>query len=482
MSLKTLDPVTGGGLGDEPHDAILDRAFSRVTGSAPIDGNEIRLLKDAEENYPAWLEAIAQARHRIHFENYIIADDEIGRAFAEALSERARHGMRVRLVYDWWGCLTKASSSFWSRLRAAGVEVRAFNPPQLSSPLACLRRDHRKVLTVDGEIAFVSGLCLAKAWLGNPAEGIPPWRDTGVELRGPIVREVDAAFAESWALAGGQMPDEDPPADGVVEGAGPVRVRIVRGRPGQLSTYRLDQLIASAARHTLWLTDAYFVATTAFVQALTEAARDGVDVRLLVPGSSDVPAIQTLARSGYRPLLAAGIRVFEWNGSMLHAKSAVCDGRWARIGSTNLNLTSWLTNWELDVTVEDEGFAGLMEEAYLADLGNATEVVLGDRRRVLPAAAARAAGGHWQKGSGGRIAAGAVGLGSTAGAAITGSRPLNATEGRVVAKIGLSFLVLGLLIGFFPSLLALPVAAALLWFGCGLLARAWRLRKDAAGA
>lgn len=482
MVLATSQKAQAASARPELHDAILDRAFSRITGSGPVDGNSVRLLKDAQENYPAWLDAIAGARRMVHFENYIVADDEVGRAFADLLAERARAGVRVRFLYDWWGCLGKASSRFWSRLQQAGAEVRPFNPPQPSSPLAWLRRNHRKVLTIDGEVAFVSGLCLAEAWRGSPVENVAPWRDTGVELRGPAVADVDVAFAESWALAGAGLPDEDrfwAPSPIL---PGTMRVRVVRGRPGQLSTYRLDQLIAAASRHRLWLTDAYFVATTAYVQALTEAARDGVDVRLLVPGANDVPAVQTLARSSYRPLIEAGIRIFEWNGSMLHAKSAVCDGRWARIGSTNLNLASWLTNWELDVTVEDVEFARTMEATYLQDLAGATEIVLDSRHRVHPAAEPREAGARRHAGSGGRIAAGAVGLSNMAGAAITGSRPLSATEGRVVAKIGLFLLGLALLLGLFPKLLALPVVATLAWLGCGLLLRAWRLRKDLGGA
>jgi cardiolipin synthase len=465
----------------ESHDAILDRAFSRVTGSEPLTGNAVRLLKDATQNYPAWLDAIRDAERTIHFENYIVADDEVGGRFAEALIERARQGVRVRFLYDWWGSFGKAGWGYWNRLRAAGIEVRGFNRPQMSSPLACLRRDHRKVMTVDGRVAFVSGLCLARSWLGNPEAGVPPWRDTGIELRGPVVADVDQAFAENWLLAGGTILPEERILPEDLPEAGPILARVVRGRPGQLSTYRFDQLVAAAARHTLWLTDAYFVATTAFVQVLTEAARDGVDVRLLVPGSIDVPGVQTLVRSGYRPLLEAGIRVFEWNGPMLHAKSAVCDGRWARIGSTNLNLTSWLTNWELDVTIEDVGFARLMEATYLEDLGNATEVVLDERRRVHPMGSAPRPAhlppGQRHKGSGGRFAAGAIGLGSTAGAAITGSRPLSATESRVIAKIGIAFLALALLFGFFPKAVVFPVALALAWLGSGLLLRAWRLAR-----
>src|SRR5687768_17251140 len=139
--------------------ALADQAFSRAGGAALIDGNSVRLLRDARENYPAWLEAIAGARARIHFENYIIREDETGELFADALVRKAREAVKVRLIYDWLGCFGKASSKFWNRLRAGGVEVRCYNPPRLESPLGWLSRDHRKMLSVDGEIGFITGLC-----------------------------------------------------------------------------------------------------------------------------------------------------------------------------------------------------------------------------------------------------------------------------------------------------------------------------------
>ena len=300
-------------------DAIFELAFARITGSRPVDGNSIRLLKDAVENYPAWLDAIARAERTIHFENYIIADDRVGAEFARALAQRARAGIRVRLLYDWWGSFRTTLSSFWRDLAIAGVEVRAFNPPRLSSPLGWVSRDHRKVITIDGRIGFVSGLCVARSWAGDPEKGIAPWRDTGVELCGPVVADIDRAFAASWGTCGTQLPPEDLVDPDRVFAPGSVRARVVQGAPGRLSTYRVDQLVASAARKTLWLTDAYFVATTTYVRALIEADRDGVDVRLLVPGSSDLPVVQAMVRTGYRPLIEAGVRVFEWNGPMLHA-------------------------------------------------------------------------------------------------------------------------------------------------------------------
>jgi cardiolipin synthase A/B len=454
----------------------LDRAFARITGGERVAGNAVRVLRDAEENYPAWQEAIAGAGTTIHFENYIIADDAIGRAFADLLIERARAGVRVRLMYDWFGSLWRARRSFWARLAAEGVEVRAFNPPDLRAPLDVVRRNHRKVITVDGRIGFVSGLCVADSWTGDPRRNIEPWRDTGIELHGPAVADLDHAFAETWAVAGARLPGEELVPRRDIPPAGPVLARIVKGRPGQLSVYRLDQLVAAAARETLWLTDAYFVANNAYVRALVEAARDGVDVRLLVPGSSDVPLVQGLTRVGYRPLIEAGVRVFEWNGSMLHAKSAVADGSWARIGSSNLNLTSWMTNWELDVTIEDREVAAELEAQYEEDLAHATEIVLSERHRVRRAAAGPLPHPR-RKGSGSRVAAGAIGLGSTVGAAITGSRLLSATEAPHVATVGAALLALGALAWLFPRAVIWPLVAILAWRGVTLLLRAWRLRR-----
>ena len=170
----------------------------------------------------------------------------------------------------------------------------------------------------------------------------------------------------------------------------PAAARVVASTPGSASLYRLDPLVASLARRTLWLTDAYFAGTSIYVQALRAAAEDGVDVRLLVPGpGSDIPLVQAISRAGYRALLRSGVRVFEWNGPMLHAKTAVADARWARVGSTNLNLSSWVGNRELDLVIENEAFGQAMEEMFALDLTNSTEIVLEPRHRVRPAGGVR---------------------------------------------------------------------------------------------
>ncbi|HEV2604330.1 MAG TPA: phospholipase D-like domain-containing protein [Microvirga sp.] len=462
------------GLAPARGDERLERAFERISASELRHGNHIRLLQNGAENYPAWLEAIRSAEHVIHFENFIVADDETGRSFAAALIDRAQAGVRVRVLYDWLGSTGRSFPPFWTKLKAAGVDVRVFNPPRFTAPF-WVRRDHRKLITVDGQIGFVSGLCIADHWRGGPE--FEAWRDTGIALRGPVVADLDQAFAEVWGQAGEPLPADEIRDPYGIEPAGTVPARVIQGRPGVYRTYRLDQFVAATAERTLWLTDAYFVANTSYVQALTEAARDGVDVRLLVPGTSDVPMLQPIVRAGYRSLIEAGIRVFEWNGSMLHAKTAVADGRWARVGSTNLNPTSWATNWELDVVVEDEGFAREMEAMYLADLANATEIVPGWRKR--PAERRRVRQKHPQSRSRtvGRLAGGAIALGNTVGTAIAGSRSLTGTESRSLATVGALLLALAVLVTLFPVVVISPLVITLVWFGIALLMRAYRQRR-----
>ena len=450
---------------------VVEQLFSRVAGAVPVGGNAVRLLRDGTENYGAWLSAIDGARHSVNFENYIFRADAVGRRFADALMAKAREGVPVRVLYDWMGCLWQVPFGFWRKMRQAGVEVRCFNRPRLDSPFVWLSRNHRKTVCVDGTVGFVAGLCIGQAWVGDPDHKVPPWRDTGIEIRGPAVTDLQAAFAQSWAEAGGRLPSAQHRAEHD-EPVGGMSLRVIGSRPNTMGVYRFDQLIAGIARRSLWLTDAYFVGTTAYVRTLCDAARDGVDVRLLVPGASDIPVAKALSRAGYRPLLDAGIRVFEWNGPMLHAKTAVADGRWARIGSSNLNLASWMGNWELDVAIEDEGFAAEMEAMFERDLEGATEIVLdlgrvhSTRHRDHPA----------RKGSPGRLAAGAVGLGSAVSAAITNHRALGPAEAKVMALGGTLLLALAVLAVAAPQLLTIPLAVVALWFSMTLLVRAWRLR------
>lgn len=457
---------------------LADHAFSRAAGAPLIGGNHVRLLKDARENYPAWLQAIRAAKHHVHFESYIIHEDEVGWEFADALIMKAREGVSVRLIYDWMGGFRNASWRFWRALRSAGVQIHCYNPPQLRSPLGWLSRDHRKMLAVDGELAFVTGLCVGRMWLGNPARKIEPWRDTGVEIRGCAVAEVERAFARMWAWSGEPIPEAESVA--IPAPAGDMSLRIVATEPVTAGMFRLDQLVAALARKRLWLTDAYYAATTSYVEALRAAAKDGVDVRLLLPNATDIPLLRPLSRAGYRPLLEAGVRVFEWNGTMLHAKTAVADGHWARVGSSNLNIASWWGNCELDAVVEDDSFAGGMEEMYLQDLANATEVVLDRRRR--PSAPGeprhpRAAVGSGGGGSSSRAVAGAVRIGHAIGAAFTDRRTLGPIESRLTTGAGLALCAFSVLFAVFPRALAYPIVAFGAWGGLALLYRGYQLAR-----
>jgi cardiolipin synthase len=463
---------------------MFEQALTRASGAEPIPGNRARMLCDARENYPAWLDAIKAARRWIHFETYIIHDDEIGQQFAEALAARARDGLPVRVLYDWWGTFKLLPRRFLRTLRQAGVDVRGFNPPRLDSPLAVFSRDHRKVVAIDGHVAFVTGLCVGSAWVGNQEKKIEPWRDTGLELAGPAVAEVERAFAAMWAEAGARLPPEEVPAMASIPSAGDLEVRVVATVPSSAGLYRLDHMIAASARERLWITDAYFIATTAYVQALRAAAVDGVDVRLLVPGSSDVPGLRAMSISAYRPLLESGVRVFEWNGSMLHAKSAVADGRWSRIGSTNLNPFSWLGNWEMDVAVDDEEFGHVMEQQYERDLQTSTEVILTERqrlRRLYPHPLEGVRRHRWRRrhpGSASRATAGALGIGSAVGAAMRNRRGFGPSEARLLGPVALVLLLWAAAAVKWPKSVAWPFAIIIGWWALSLLIRAVKLHLE----
>ena len=458
--------------------SLIDQAFTRASGAERTEGNRVRLLRDAAENYPAWLAAIALAERYIYFESYIIRDDATGRRLADALSDRARAGVEVRLLYDWVGALGKTSGRYWQSLRDAGVEVRCFNPFRLASPLGWVRRNHRKSLVVDGRVGFVTGLCVGDEWVGDAARGIAPWRDTGVEVEGPAVRDIERAFADAWSLTGAPIPDGER-RRGRPGPAGGVAMRVVASEPNRAELLLIDQLVASAARETLWLADAYYAGVPSHVQALCSAAKDGVDVRLLLPGATDLPVVRTISRAGYRPLLEAGVRIFEWSGSMLHSKTAVADGRWARIGSTNLNLNSWIGNWELDVAIEDDGIARTMERHYEEDLARATEIVPSGRHR--PRALGQRGRRPLRRPSARRALRTVTRLGHSIGAAVTGNRQLQSWESAPLLTLGLLLLGITALAWWKPMVLLWPIIVMCVWIGLSFVAEGlglWRKGQD----
>ena len=319
-----------------------------------------------------------------------------------------------------------------------------------------------------------SGRC---GWAG-PRGASRPGATRASSCAGPPWPSWSSAFASLWGDPAPAPLDGDgapaPPA------AGTVALRLVAGAPGSAELLRVDQLIAALAAERLWLSDAYFVGTAAYVQALCAAARDGVDVRLLVPGSSDIPALRVLTRAGFVPLLRAGVRVFEWDGPMIHAKTSVADGRWARVGSTNLNVASRLGNYEMDVVVEDEGFGREMEARYRLDLESATELSLD--RRDGPRASAPAPPRPRSGGSAGRAATGALRLANAAGAAISERRFVEPAEGPIALAAGVGLAALAALCGLFPRLVAYPLALVLAWLGLALVSTGLKRMRASAAA
>ncbi len=460
---------------------LADRVFSRSGGAPLVGGNTVSVLFDSHDNFPAWLEAIRTATTMVLVEMYLIGADPYGEAFCEALAERAEAGLRVIVIHDWLGSLAAGWKGRFARLAQRGVQMVSYNPPTLGNLLGLFGRDHRKLIIADSQVAFISGLCASSRWEGSP--GNEAWRDTGIALRGPLVAEAISAFADTLSACNQPLDDATLKAwiDAVPEASGTVAARLIATTPATAHMMRLDLLVAGFARHTLWLTDAYFVGTSLYMTALKEAARDGVDVRLLVPRSSDIPWIATLSRTLYRPLLDAGVRVFEWNGPMIHAKTAMADGRWARIGSSNLNISSWLANRELDIAIEDEGIAVIMAEQFLADLDNATEVVLSPRHR-LPVLdhprPARRRGRPRTASAATAAARQAARIGEVVGAAVRGTRLVDSGEAGAYLAIGLMLIVCAIAIAVFPALLAYPLAVILVISGGALLLRAVSLRAD----
>ncbi len=456
--------------------SISEQAFSRAAGTPLVEGNSARLLIDAKEHYAAWLDAIRGAKHAVYFENYIIQPDSSGRALRDALAARAAEGVKVRVLMDWFGSIT-TPRRFWEPLVRAGGIIRYFNPPRLRGELSWLSRDHRKSLVVDGLIGFVSGVCVSDVWLGDASRSIEPYRDTGVEIRGPAVADLLRGFAQIWGLCGQAILRDELAGLPIPAREGGVAMRIVATTPNLSALYRLDLLVASLAQTRLWITDAYFAGTPSYVHALRSAARDGVDVRLLVPGGSDLPWLRPLTTAGYRPLLEAGVRVFEWNGSMLHAKTAVADDRWARVGSTNLNLASWLTNFEMDVAVDDEKFTSELAAVYEHDLEHSTEVVLKQRRRVrIPSEKDERERSRPAAGSFVRATAGALRFTRSVSAAMTGQRVLDKGDTfslLIAAMVVLAFAAVAIV---FPRAVAWTAAAIASIIGLGLLFRSLRTR------
>jgi cardiolipin synthase len=455
--------------------AMAERALARAGGTRFIPGNAARLLLDGPEVYPAMLDAIHHAERWVHFENYIFRDDATGRRFAEALAARARAGVRVRVLVDWLGS-RGLRRRMAAELRAAGVELRRFNPPRLLDLLGNVARDHRKLIVTDRGTAIIGGLCIGDEWAGDAARGVQPWRDTALELVGPVVMALDLAFEQTWVLAGGLIPPGR--HAGEYPAAGQAEVGVIVGEPRRARIQRIVELLAAGAVDRLWITDAYLVAPRSLFQSLLDAARGGVDVRLLVPGASDLPVIRNLTRIGYRALIEAGARIFEWDGPMLHAKTIVADGTWCRVGSSNLNSSSLVGNHELDVLLHDPALGALLEAQFRRDAAQSAEVEWSPRRtgraleRMLPGTPHRdlpdvPSLAHIRRFRERR---------RRTGLAVRGLA--SAAQRSVFGPVAVALSFLGLLFVVLPRTMALIVAALCAWLAVGAAAQAFRRRID----
>jgi cardiolipin synthase len=440
----------------------LEGILGRVSDAPLREGNEVALLKNGPDTYDDWLAAIARAERWIHLDNYIFASDEIGTRFAEALSAKAAEGVRVRVLHDWFGGMD-VPRSFWNGMRRSGVQVKAVNPPASGPPLGAIRRDHRKLLVVDGEYASTGGVCIADGWMVRSRETGLPYRDTAVSVRGPVVADVNRAFTKLWGELVEKVPDDERPDPQDIPAAGETAARLVVQEPRRLRTLRMLELLTAGVQERLWVTDPYFLSLPILTQSLMATARDGVDVRVLTPATNDIAWIGRASRAGYRQFLEAGVRIFEYGGPMIHAKTLVADGWWSKVGSTNLNFSSLIANWEIDLVVEDTGFAAQMEQLFEDDVSNSREVRLegsGQRRRVRPA------GRVDTSDSGAR--AGVVGSGTGSGATVSrvvptlvqkGAAPLQTHEHAIAAAASGALLGASLLGARFPRLVAWPLTA-----------------------
>lgn len=459
-----------------PHGSPLNRALERVSEAPLRQGNQLTLLRDGADTYDDWLAAIGRAQRWVHLENYIFRADTIGQRFAEALIDRAQAGVAVRVLVDWFGSMD-TPSRFWRTLRDGGVDVRMVTPPSIRAPLVVMNRDHRKVVAVDGVYASAGGVCIGDEWLSRDPDTNLPYRDTAVRVTGPIVADLELGFADLWDRSGPRLPNRERPPIDAMPHAGNDAARVVIQEPGKLRMLRVLELLTAGVSERLWIADAYYLAVPRLTQALTAASRDGVDVRLLLPATNDLPIVGALSRTGYRQLLDAGVRVWEYSGLMMHAKTTVADGWWSRIGSTNMNITGLMTNWEIDIVAEDVSFGAAMEAMFEDDLASAREIRLsGSPRRpqIRPEHPIRRSERRLQRespGSGSRAVATAtrVGIG-----ALQSGDQLAHQERVVSGAINAGLLTIGLIGARFPKLFGWPVAAISSGFGAIGLARVAR--------
>jgi cardiolipin synthase A/B len=358
------------------------RGLWRIAAADVSAGNRVVLLRDGTATFDAMHASIERATKTVCLEGYIFRDDEVGERFSAALMAAAQRGVETRVLVDWVGRLG-TPRSFFQRMRRAGVDVRIFSPPGFRRWLGLVPRDHRKLLVIDGSSGLTGGIGIGREWkTGILNQRRSPWRDTAVLIEGRAAVDMQMAFDRMWERSRGRerrgshrhlvRKAKESHLDPRVHA--PALVGIVEGEPGRLRVARALQIQAVAAEKSIWIASAYFIPSNSEVEALNGAARDGVDVRVLVPSRYDHFWIRLMTQRFYRRLLRNGVRIWEWRGEMMHAKTSVVDGRWIRVGSTDFNPLGIAINYELDAVIEDAEVGRQAEEMFLADLAQSKEI------------------------------------------------------------------------------------------------------------
>lgn len=370
---------TGMRLGGGTRDPEFSRLLSSIDGDATLHaGNEVELFHVGVEAMDAMVEAIAEARREVLVESYIFRDDDTGIRFQGELQRAAARGATVRVLADAFGSW-RTHGKFWRELAASGVAVRLYNRP-LNTLWWQPFRDHRKILVVDRTTAFTGGMNIADEYGSSTRPRHTVWRDTHMRVAGPAALEMAAVFAEGWERAGGERLLLD---DTVAPEPGNVEVMIqdaIRGR-GHHEMVAVLAALLGAARERVWMTTAYFVPGRRGAEVIASVARRGVDVRLLVPGHSDVSLARHAGHAHFRPLLEAGVRVFEYQSAILHAKTLVADGDVSVVGSANMDLRSYRFNAECNLVLFDEEVGSALEDQFRADMEASREITLAEWHR-----------------------------------------------------------------------------------------------------
>jgi cardiolipin synthase len=366
------------------------RAAEALTGAPVSYGNDVDLLINGDRIFPVYLEAIRNAEETVNLLTYAYWRGDIAIEVADALCERAKAGVECNVILDALGA-AKMDRRLVHNMRESGVTVCFFRPPKPYAVKRLQHRTHRKLLIVDGRVGFTGGVGIAEEWTGD-AQDPDHWRDTHVRVRGPVVRGLQGAFAENWLeCTGSVLAGERYLPDLVeVEGGGAMQVMRSSATIGDTNAEALTYLALAAAKRRIELTAAYFVPRPAFMDALVESAESGVEIRIVVPGPHiDKQFVRTAGRAAYEPLLDAGVRIFEYQPTMLHAKTLMVDDVWASVGSVNFDNRSFQLHDEVTLCVQSERFAGELHEAFEADLSVSEEIDPGRWKRRTPLARAR---------------------------------------------------------------------------------------------